>query len=399
MASQELTHSDFPLRAPQRPDVDALVIVGELSGDEHAAKMVESAQATRPESNIVALGGPNLKASSADVILDMMSYSVIGIVEALKRYSEFKRLRDEIVNWIVTHRPKVVCFVDYPGLNLRIAQALADRGITAKTGGSTRLLFYISPQVWVWKAKRRFKMAELLDSLGVIFPFEVKSFEDTSLETRFVGHPFLADDYELPTRYDPGGPLLLLPGSRSAAVSRIAPVMFDALEAFLQKRPGSKVVCIYANATLKAALEAMLGERPKINEAVTLVPNDTTVSASCVLTSSGTMSLNCALAGIPGAVVYRVHPVTYLFGKALVKIPYIGIANILLDTPLYPEFIQGAAKPDALSGELLDCLDNQDRIDKTRELSGRLRSILDKPAQGGPGSWLCEFIAKSGSGD
>ncbi len=385
----------LPLPAPSRDSVDALVIAGELSGDEHAAKMVASAISRSASLNIVALGGPNLKEAGAEMILDMMPYSVIGFVEALKRYSKFKELRDAIVDWIMEHRPKVVCFVDYPGLNLRIAQALADRGVTRKSGGSIRLLFYISPQVWVWKAKRRFKMAKLLDSLGVIFPFEVESFADTTLETRFVGHPFLAGDHELPAVYDADGPLLMLPGSRAGAISRIAPLMFQSLKTLAKTRSEIRATCIYANESLKELLMSLVSGDNDLRDRIDFVPNNSIVQASCVLTSSGTMSLNCALAGIPGAVVYRVHPLTYVFGRMLVKIPYIGIANILLDTPMYPEFIQGSAKPEILAREIEICLQDEKRIQETRELSGKLRSILDKPAKGGPGNWLLEYVTES----
>ena len=104
------------------------------------------------------------------------------------------------------------------------------------------------------------------------------------------------------------------------------------------------------------------------------------------------MSLNCALAGIPGAIVYRIHPLTYLLGKMLVKVPYIGIANILLNRPLYPEYIQGAAEPEALKEELLNCIEKSDRVSKGQQGSEDLRKILDQPSGGGAGSWLHSFI-------
>ena len=104
------------------------------------------------------------------------------------------------------------------------------------------------------------------------------------------------------------------------------------------------------------------------------------------------MSLNCALAGIPGVIVYRVHPVTYFYGRMVMKIPYIGIANLLLDRPFYPEYIQGAAQADVLVREMIDCIENPGRIEQVRKGSEELRAILDKPAGGGVGSWLVENI-------
>jgi lipid-A-disaccharide synthase len=380
------------LPPPQKPSVDVLIIAGEHSGDEHAARMVRSLFDINGEANVVALGGPELKTAGANLIFDMMPYAVIGFAEALKRYSAFKALRDAIVNWVLEYRPKVVCFVDYPGLNLRVAEILHDKRVTSKSGGSIRLAYYISPQVWVWKAGRRFKMARLLDGLGVIFPFEVNSFADTVLDTKFVGHPFLQADYQLPISYDSEGDILLLPGSREGPISRIAPTMFSALERLLTDRGDLQARCIYSSTANRNLLMELLAKHRALEGKVELIANSEKARARCVLTSSGTMSLNCALAGVPGAIVYRIHPITYLLGKALIRIPYIGIANILLDSPLYPEYIQGAAQPDALKRELLDCMENPYRISRAQRGSEKLRKILDQPGGGGAGNWLQAFI-------
>lgn len=383
------------LPPPRKPAVDVLIIAGEHSGDEQAARMLRSLFEIDPAANVVALGGPELEKAGADLIFDMMPYAVIGFAEALKRYSEFKALRDAIVNWVIEYRPKVVCFVDYPGLNLRVAGVLHDKKVTSKSGGSIRLAYYISPQVWVWKAGRRFKMARLLDGLGLIFPFEVDSFADTDLDTRFVGHPFLQADYELPISYEANGDILLLPGSREGPISRIAPIMFSALERLLEERGDLKAKCIYSSSANKELLTGLIAGHSALAGRVELVSNSERTAARCVLTSSGTMSLNCALAGVPGAIVYRIHPLTYLLGKALVRIPYIGIANILLDSPIYPEYIQGGAQPENLKNELLDCIENPDRIARTQQGSEKLKAILDQPAGGGAGAWLRSFIEKA----
>ena len=392
MPSNQLAQTAFPLPAPEGDEVDVLIIAGEHSGDEHAARMVQAALARNPDLRIAALGGPNLKRTGAQVICDMMPYAIVGIFEILKHYSELKRLRDGIIEWILKHRPKTVCFVDYPGLNLRLAKLLAEAKATRKSGGDIRLLYYISPQVWAWKAKRRFEMAESIDSLSVIFPFETEIFADTTLTPEFVGHPFVAQDYELPTRYQADAPVLLLPGSRAGAISRIAPAMFASLQELRKRRGQIGARCIYASDSLKDLLESILESFGDLKDSVELVPNSETVGASAVFTSSGTMSLNCALAGIPGAIVYRIHPLTYLFGRAVLKIPYIGIANLLLDRPMYPELIQGDARPDRLADDLEDCLDSEERIGRTREDAASLRAILNKPDGGGAGRWLAQQV-------
>lgn len=383
---------DFSFKPPAQGGVDVLVIAGEHSGDEHAARMVKAAIAKNEGLRVCSVGGRHLEAAGAQLLFDLTQYSVVGFVEVLKNYSELKRLFDEIVGWIREHRPKAVVFVDYPGMNLRIAQRLADEGISHRAGGRTRLLYYISPQVWAWKEKRKYSMAKILDSLAVIFPFEVDVFEGTQLDTRFVGHPFLSSDYDLPVSYDPSGPILLLPGSRRAAIGRIAPILFSAFSECLKSRDMLRAVCIYASAELKELLESILKRFPEVAGRIELRPNRDHLGARAVLTSSGTMSLNCALANIPGAVAYRTHPLTYVMGRMLVTVPYIGIANLLLDKPLYPEFIQGAASKKRLAAEVMDCIENVDRIKQTRIWAAELRELLDKPSSGGVSDWLLEYL-------
>lgn len=360
--------------------MDLLIIAGEHSGDEHGARMVAELREQNSGMRVCALGGKHLAEAGAQVLHDLTASSVVGFVEVLKNYSFFKALFDATLGWIEQHRPRAVCFVDYPGFNLRLAAALNERGIAAKAGGPVKLLFYISPQIWAWKAKRRFTMARHLDALACIFPFEVDCYADTPLPVEFVGHPFLAPNYQAPVRYDADAPVLLLPGSRKQAVGRIWPALRDGHAAYGKR--SARV--IYPSVAIRDVIEA--GGVPVGTE---LVANSgAPVAASAVLTSSGTMSLHCALAGLPGAIVYRANALTYLLGRWLVKIPYLGINNLLLREPMYPEYLQGASRAEALAAELRDCLENPARLEATMKAAERLRSILRQPAAGTPAQWL-----------
>ena len=369
----ELKKLPFYLPPPRDGGVDLLIIAGEHSGDQHAAAMLRGALAQRPGLRVAALGGPELAAAGAQLLHDLTASSVVGLVEVLKNYSFFRALFHETLRWIDEHRPTAVCFIDYPGFNLRLAAALHARGLSVKGGGKIKTLFYISPQIWAWKARRRFTMAQHLDALAVIFPFEVKCYADTSLPVEFVGHPFTAEDYVAPVRYDAGGPVLLLPGSRRQAVARIFPEMLAGFRAFGER----EAVVIFPSEEIAAVLRAA---HPPEN--VHLQAAGAPVAASAVLTSSGTMSMHCALAGIPGAIVYRANPITYLLGRALVRVPFLGIANLLLGEPMYPEFIQGAATAKNLSGELAACVHDAARREKTAEQAARLRNVLRQPSNG-----------------
>lgn len=375
---------DFRLPPPVAGRVDLLVIAGEHSGDQHGATMVRDLREKRPGFSVVALGGPELANAGAQVLHDMTASSVIGFVEVLKNYPFFKVLFDDLLRWIAEHRPRAICFVDYPGLNLRLAKALRERGLSVKGGGEIPLLYYISPQIWAWKAKRRFTMARDLDALAVIFPFEVGCYADTSLPVEFVGHPFLDDEHEAPVRYDPAAPILLLPGSRKQAVGRIFPLLLAGHAAYGKR----DAVVLYPSEFIK---DVLLAANPSTN--VKLLPTGSPVAASAVLTSSGTMSMHCALAAIPGAVVYRANPLTYVMGRMLVKVPYLGIANLLLKEPMYPEYIQGAATPKALAAELDACLRNIDRLIMTQSQAEKLRALLRRPAGGTVADWVLRRIA------
>jgi len=373
----------FRLPPPKGGRVDLLVIAGEHSGDQHGATMVRELLAKRPGLNIAALGGPELAGAGAQLLHDLTASSVVGLVEVLKNYPFFKALFYETIRWIEQYKPRAVCFVDYPGLNLRLAKELFKRGLSMKGGGTIKLLYYISPQIWAWKSGRRFTMAKRLDALAVIFPFEVDCYKDTSLPVEFVGHPFLAEGHEPPVRYDPNGPILLLPGSRKQAVGRIFPLLLAGYAAYGKR----DAVVLYPSDDI---LEVLKAANPPAN--VRLLPTGVPVAASAVLTSSGTMSMHCALAAIPGAVVYRANPLTYLMGRLLVKIEYLGIANLLLKEPMYPEYIQGAATPKALAAELADCLGNIDRLIRTQSQAERLRASLRRPANGTAADWVTRHL-------
>ncbi len=376
----------FRFAAPAEGRCDLLVIAGEHSGDEQSARMVSDALKLNPNLKICAFGGEKLSECGAQLLFDMTSFSVVGLVEVLKNYGFFKKLSEAVVDWIGKYRPKAVCFVDYPGFNLHIASILKQRGISQKGGGSVKLLYYISPQIWAWKASRRFKMAELLDSLAVIFPFETKCYADTNLDTHFVGHPFLSDSYQPPVVYDPAGEILLLSGSREIAVSRIFPVMCGALE----KIDGAKAVAIYPTERIKNILEKEISRRPILKDRVRIVPNggSSALAAKAVMMSSGTMSLACSLQGIPGAIVYKANPFTYFVGRALVKIKYLSIANILLDKPAWREFIQFDASAAPLAEYMQDCLKPSARKNFA-EYAKTLKGLLHSPPSLSAAQWLC----------
>ncbi|PXA04574.1 lipid-A-disaccharide synthase [Coraliomargarita sinensis] len=367
---------------------DLLIVAGEHSGDEHAAHLVAELKAKDPELKIACLGGEKLQAAGAQLLYDLTAVSIVGFVEVLKHYNFFKALFHRTLDWIEQHPPKQICFVDYPGFNLRLADQLFQRGLSRKAGGKIELSYYIGPQIWAWKAKRRFKMAKLLDRVGVIFPFEVDCYKDTDLPVEFVGHPFVQPGYEMPFVYDAEAPILLLPGSRSTPVSRIFPVLLDGFAKALDAKPDLLARVIYPSRQILDQLKEILTAYPKLQDKVSFHSNEKKqMPASAVLMSSGTMSLSVALSGIPGAIAYRLHPISYWMGRYLVKVPYIGIANLLLDRPLHKEYIQGVATPSRLADEILEA-SSAEAAEEASRGAAELMQLLSPDDSSSAVDWL-----------
>ena len=255
--------------------------------------------------------------------------------------------------------------------------------MSVKGGGTIKIYEYIAPQIWAWKAKRRFKIAQWMDSLGVIFPFEKACFADTSLDVQFVGHPLLKE--QNPFCYEPNGKLLLLPGSRKAAVRRIYPLLLDAFQKLQKEFPYLQALVPYPNENIKQLLETF----PK--DSVTICPLKSLKEGFCgALMTSGTASFQVALAGIPGVVTYKAHPLTFFMGKHLVKVPYLSMANILLNKELYPEYLQDLPhQAEAIAEKMAVYLKNPEKARQTfQEGAFFIRQTLSAPSQFNTAKWL-----------
>ena len=384
------------LKPPIKQGIDLLVIAGEHSGDELAADFVREIKAKHPELVIASIGGLKLAQAGADSIFNLVNHSVFGFVDVLKNYPFFKSLFKETIAWIETYKPRHICCVDYPGFNLRIAKALKKRGISKKGGGAIGVHHYVSPQIWAWKPKRRFAMAECLDSLAVILPFESRYYEDTDLPITYVGHPFAKSDYKLPLKYDAEGPVLLLPGSRQKSVETIAPIILDAFAEIAAKDDSLKAVVVYPSLLIKSVLEQCLLLHPKLENRVHLVKNDfTELKARAAIMSSGTMSLSVAILGIPGIVVYSLSRVNYWIIKRLVKVPHISLANLILEKEIYPELIQDSASKENITDAFSGLLEDEGIKGRYQKCALDLKNQLFDEREKSAAEWLCTEIIEN----
>lgn len=379
---------DVEINPPKSSPVDLLIISGEHSGDEIAAKCVAGLFKSKKDINIVCIGGPKLRNEGADLIFNLVDHSVVGFVDVIRNYKFFKTIFNATIEWIEKYKPRHICFVDFPGFNLRLAEQLYLKKLSKKGGGNIGLHYYVSPQIWSWKSKRRFKMDCYLNSLACLFPFEKKYYEDTSLDVSYVGHPFADDDYNPPVKYDKNGPLLILPGSRINAVKRLAPIIFNAFFELYNDFKKLEGLVIYPSNKIKILLEDILKDFPDIKDRVKLTKNDGVVSARAAIMSSGTMSLNMALASVPGVVIYALSPINYYLIQLLGKIKFIGLANLILEREIYTELLQGKAKPKKIAQAVKPYLFDYQSLHSFTEASQLIKDKLTNERDLSVDKWL-----------
>jgi lipid-A-disaccharide synthase len=361
-----------------------MVIAGEVSGDMHAARVIEEMRTHAPTAQFFGVGGDACAAQGMDVRYHTRDMAVMGLVEVLKRYPFFRKVFHEMVQLADSERPDAVLLIDYPGFNLRFAKQLHARGI--------KVIYYICPQVWAWHRERIPQMAATIDHLITIFPFEAAHFEGTGLDITYAGHPLIdtaqAALAEPPADLPWGATtkrVALLPGSRRQELDRMLPVMCGAaiqLEAtmadisFLLPCPSER------EARMVRDYFAGGGARPQQLEIIVGQTRQVLRQADAGLITSGTATIEAALMDCPMLVVYRTSPLTYAIGKRLIKVPHIGMVNIVADALVCPEYVQADATPQRLAAGLLPLL--SDTPERQRMLAG-LQSARDK--LGDPGGY------------
>jgi lipid-A-disaccharide synthase len=357
------------------------VIAGELSGDAHGAGMLRALAAMHPELEIHGAGGPEMRAVSDGRVRDWVEdAAVMGLWEVLKRYGWFKRRFDEMLAEVRVLRPQLLVLIDYPGFNLRFAEAVR------KELPDTRIIYYISPQVWAWNKGRLPKMARILDEMLCLFPFEQPIFEGAGLKTTFVGHP-LVDELESERAGEPREDDLvaLLPGSREREVARLFPMMLDSARRLGLKHPTVHFEASGASPKLAARMREMVEAAHMVGQVRVTDggAHELMQRATCGVVASGTATLEAAYFGLPYCLVYKVAWPTYLIARMVVKIEHIGLINILAGGRVVEEFIQTDAEPLQVEQSLSRFLTDAAHREETR------RKLLATAAKlGGPGAHL-----------
>lgn len=352
-----------------------LVSAGEPSGDEHAAALVTALRRLVPNVAIEGVGGPKLAAAGAKLMARIEDLMVIGLVEVVRKLPTHLRLLRTVERRLARGDVRLIVLVDYPGFHLRVAEVARRAGVP--------VLYYIAPQLWAWGERRVARMARDVTRLAVILPFEEAFFSERGVAATFVGHPLLdreplAGDRRVVKRalgLDPDRPLLgLFPGSRPQEAARLWPVFRDAANLIHRRRADAQF--------LVAATAGAHYPEPGAVQVIGGRPRECFAAADAALCKSGTGTLEAALADTPLVVAYRLHAASYLLARRLVRVPWIGLVNLVAGRQVAPELVQRAVTPTRLAEAALPLLDV-----RTGERAAQLEGLAEvRRRLGGPGA-------------
>ena len=351
-----------------------MIIAGEASGDLHGAGVVRELKKANPNIDIFGVGGDRMKQEGMRLIYHVNELGFMGFAEVIKHLPVIRSMKNALETILRHKKPDVVLLIDYPGFNLRFAKS-------AKRSGS-KVVYYISPQVWAWHRSRVKKMRGIVDKMLVIFPFEADLYLKDGIDAEFVGHPLLEalksdlDRKGFGKRYELAADkkvLALLPGSRKQEIEKIFPEMLKAARSIAQEEDMEIVVAVAP--TLREEYFRTLFNL----EGVHLVQNasyDVMQNADFALVTSGTATLETGLFGTPMVVLYKTSWPTYIIGRLLIQVENIGLVNIVAGRQIVPEFIQHRAKASTIARDVLELLHNGERLATMRKELSMVRGKL-----------------------
>jgi len=366
----------------QPKNLDIMIVAGEASGDLHGANLVRAMRDINSDLCFYGVGGERMKEAGVSLTAHSSEMAVMGITEVFPRLGFILKVRRELKKSLRQSRPALLILIDYPGFNLPLAKFARENGI--------KVFYYISPKVWAWRKKRIYALEKYVDRMALILPFEEQVYEEVNLDARFIGNPLLDT---VKRKYTRGEALkkfglkknlttiALLPGSRKSEVIRLLPEMLGMAKILKERIPAIQFVLPLAD-TISPDFVHGLTDRSGVD--IRIIEGnvyDVVGLSDIAVVASGTATLETAILGVPMIIVYRVSPLTYLIGRAVVKVDNIGLVNIIAEKTVAPELIQGDANPEKMADEVYDILTGGSRMDEMK------RDLLDVSKKlGDPGA-------------
>lgn len=331
------------------------IIAGEASGDLHGANLIRAMKALDTATEVRGFGGDKMMHAGCEVVKHYRELAFMGFWEVLVNIRTILANLAFCKQDILQFKPDAVILVDYPGFNLRMAKFLKSNGI--------KVFYYISPQVWAWKASRVSLIKQCVDRMFVILPFEKEFYAQWNYEVDFVGHPLLDeivaiklnDNFRKENNLNEKRIIAILPGSRKQEISRMLPVMAEMAYHY----PGYQFVVAGLRNIGEDFYRTYL-HHPDVK----LVMNQTydlLYHSYAAMVTSGTATLETALYGVPQVVCYRGNYFSYLIGKSLVKVKFIALVNLVCDKKVVEELIQNNFDTAHLNTALNQLLDGKER--------------------------------------
>jgi lipid-A-disaccharide synthase len=352
-------------------------VAGEPSADNHGAALMRALRKLDPDVHFIGRGGPQMREVAGPELENWMAdAAVLGLWEVLAKYGYFRRQFRETLREIGERKPDAVILMDYPGFNLRLAEALR------KQSAGPKIIYYISPQLWAWNRGRIRNMSRFIDLVLCIFPFEIDLYKRAGLSAVFVGHPMIErlQEAKLAVERDPNL-IGLFPGSRSREVRKIFPIMLETTRLLSHSNSQLRFEVAAASEALGREIDRMLAPRDRqiiqIKIGRTL---DIMQRAAVGIIASGSATLEAAYFRMPFVLVYKVAWLTYAAARAVVRVRFLGMPNVLADREVVPEFIQHRANPRTIARAAWQLREN---VDARQRMSAAFDEIIGQLGEGG----------------
>lgn len=346
------------------------VSAGEASGDLHTANLLRALRDQLPVT-VEGFGGERMAQAGAEILFDLPRMALIGFVEVAKHLPTVYRLFQLARKRWSDARPDAILLTDFPGMHLRLAKVAAEYDIP--------VIYYISPQLWAWHESRVEQIRRYVKRMIVILPFEVDFYRRHGIDVYYAGHPLLdVVPPALPAKTDSERTCIgLLPGSRSGELKHILPVMLEAARRLRGVHPDWRFVLPLASTLPEAILNDF--DMPNWIEVIRGEGYTARQTMTVAWTASGTATVENALLGVPMAILYRSHPLNVFLGRRLIRVPYIGMANLIAGNGICPEFIQEQCRPSVLAIWTEEFVLNLDLHRHVREGLSAVRRRLGEP--------------------
>ena len=332
-----------------------LISAGEASGDIHAAAVTAALKRIDSTTEVFGMGGDELRAAGGEVLFDIKDHGVMGFVEVIKKLPDLFKLRREFARVMDERKPDCLVVVDYPGFNMKLAKLAHDKGIP--------VVSYIAPSAWAWNKGRAKNVAKIVDKVACIFPFEYDVYKEAGAPVEFVGHPLVDIVHPTMERAEaeawvgkvPGCPLvLLMPGSRLMEIERMLDVILEGAKLLKKQMPEVQFAMPRAGTIPIEMLQGKIkasGLDVKITEGHNY---DLFSVADLALATSGTVTLEAAMCGLPSVILYRTSAITAFIARRVINIPNIGLPNIVAGRQILPELLQEELTPAKLAATAVE---------------------------------------------